>query len=71
MMVQRQTSDLATPAAYTPRAPCRCHFETRVSFDHKTAPADCVACETGSDCARRDPSRPSCNFHFCEPRPAL
>jgi hypothetical protein len=69
MMVQRQSTDLGTPAVYQPRTPCRCHFETRVSPDHNTPPGNCVRCDTNGDCQERDPRHPACNFGFCERAP--
>lgn len=62
MRVQR-SKDLGDLTPYRPTGDCGCYFETRVAGG--VAPPGCTTCTTGVEC-RGDPSKPACNFGFCE-----
>jgi hypothetical protein len=64
MMVQRD-NELGDFTPSHPRFPCNCHFDARVSG---ATPAGCTKCMTDTDCT--DAAKPSCSFHYCEPRSA-
>ena len=61
-MQVKRTTELGPLAAYSAPFQCTCYFERSVGG----AAPGCTACKTANDC--NDPSRPSCNFGFCEAR---
>ena len=69
MSVQRspsQYAELSPLVSYTPLHSCTCYFLAQANLLAQTPsplPSECSACMTASDCP---PSRPSCNYNFCE-----
>jgi hypothetical protein len=60
----KRTSELGTPAAFTPDTSCSCYFDSLKG--DAAAMAACTACTTANAATTCPASAPACNHGFCE-----
>lgn len=60
-VLRSENQELSELVSFQPQNSCGCYFLNEV--EPTGLPAECTKCETTADCP---PSRPACNFGFCE-----
>jgi hypothetical protein len=56
-------TELGPLASFQPEASCACYFVVNAGPSGNPRPPECTPCGNASDCP---PSRPACNFGYCE-----